>query len=295
MVKKVLSYGLALLLTVSLCGSNVSAEDTENVLVERIRGALAGNDPGLALSEAQDAVRQYPNSAQLYQMLGSAQFRNGSKEDARAAFQRAVDLAPQDSINYFNLGRVELSLDHYAEVVTSLNTFLRFEPQDAAAHVLLGRAYYNLNETLLGIEQFKAALALDQTLPLAHFHLGYAAELALGNRDAAIEEFHKEMSINPGFYDPYWMSGDIEFDRGNLQPAETFFRNGIKVKPRAFQAHYGLGRVLSRRGRFEEAETEFLLALDEAPKKHRNALRSRALIPANEEIRGGRATICPRS
>src|ERR1043166_8196850 len=92
MVMKVLYCGLALLVTVSLCGSNASADDTENVLVEQIRAALAGNDLKLALSEAQEAVPQHPNSAPLYQMLGSVQLENGAKEDARAAFQRAIDL-----------------------------------------------------------------------------------------------------------------------------------------------------------------------------------------------------------
>ena len=75
--------------------------------------ALGGNDLSLALSEAQDAVHQYPNSAQLYQMLGSAQFRNGSKEDARAAFQRAT-IFGLNTHQLLQSGAVELSLDHYA-------------------------------------------------------------------------------------------------------------------------------------------------------------------------------------
>src|SRR5271154_6697781 len=137
--------GLAAVFALSLCVLRATAEDTENALAQQIVAALVSNDLDLALSKAKGAVRQYPQSAQMYQLLGGVQFKRGAKEDARAAFQRAIDLAPQDSINYFNLARVELSLDHYAEVVSTLKIFLRSEPQDAAAHVLLGRAYHNLN------------------------------------------------------------------------------------------------------------------------------------------------------
>jgi superkiller protein 3 len=247
-----------------VCAVVCVAETTESAWVLQVRSALVRNDLQSAIQDARRGIQQYPGSVALYQLLGGALFRSGASQDARAAFQKAIDLAPQEPLNYFNLARVDLSLNRFDDVVMSLTTFLKSDPRDAEAHVLLGRAYHNLNKTLLGIEQFQAGLAIDDRLPLAHFHLGYAL-LSLGNSEAALVEFRKEMAISPGFDTPHWMAGDIEVGRGNLKAAEDLYRKAVALNPRVFQPHYGLGRVLSRSFRPTEAETEFQTALQYSP------------------------------
>ncbi|MGH9543659.1 MAG: tetratricopeptide repeat protein [Terriglobales bacterium] len=265
--KKLFASSLILVSLICACVVSMAArQNGESELAASIRAKLEAGQFDSAVSESRSAVARYPASFAIYQLLGSALFKKGEKEESRSAFQRAIQLAPSASVNYFNLARVDLSLNRLPEAVTSLETFLRFEPRDAAAHVLLGRAYHNLNQTLPGIEQFKAALAIDPTLPLAHFHLGYA-ELALGDRATAMAEFEAEIKVNPDFADPYWMMGNIEFDRGNLDAAETLFVRAIARKAESFSAHYGLARVLARMGKGLEAEAEFRKALADEPNR----------------------------
>src|SRR5258708_38307102 len=63
------------------------------------------------------------------------------------------------------------------------------------------------------------------------------------------------------------MMGNIEFDRGNLDAAETLFSKAIDRKSESFAAHYGLARVLTRRGKGLEAEAEFRKALADEPNR----------------------------
>lgn len=238
---------------------------SEQALEDRIGQEITLGHVGLAYEEAREAVKHYPNSSLLQQLLGVAQFKKGLNDEARQAFRRAIELDPSLPQNYYNLALVDLSQQKYDGAAASLEKFLRFDPSDAAeAHLLLGRAYQNLNRTEPAIEQFRQALALSPRLPLAHYHLGFAYQ-SQGNRTAAVEEFQKEMQDNPGFCDVYWLAGNIELERGDLDLAEDLFRKGIRIQPQSFATLYGLARVFLARQRLPDAETQLLKALEQNP------------------------------
>src|SRR5437016_7562807 len=158
------------------------AQDSEQSLEDGIRDKVKAGRIDAALDQARLAVGQYPNSSTLYQLLGAALFKKGLNEDARTAFRRAIELDPSIPQNYYNLALVNLAEKQYTRAVTPLETYLQLDPQNAEAHLLLGRAYHNLNQTVPAIRQFKRSLALAPELPLAHYHLGYAYQ-SQGNLD----------------------------------------------------------------------------------------------------------------
>ena len=240
------------------------AQDSEQSLEDRIRSKVEAGQIDAALDQARLAVGQYPNSSTLYQLLGVALFKKGLNEDARTAFRRAIELDPSVPQNYYDLALVNLSEKQYARAVGPLEAFLRLDPNNAEAHLLLGRAYHNLNRTVPALEQFKKALTLGPQLPLAHYHLGYAYQ-SQGNRQAAFDEFKKEIELNPNFYDSYWLAGNIELERGKLEAAEDFYGKGIRLKPEGFQAHYGMGRARLAKKQVAAAETELRRALELKP------------------------------
>jgi tetratricopeptide (TPR) repeat protein len=245
-------------------GAVLPAQESEKALVEQISLTFEAGQIDAALQRARAAIAQYPRSATLHQLLGAALFKKGLNSEARAAFRRAIELAPNVPQNYFNLALVDLSENKYPDAVKSLEAFLRFEPANAQARVLLGRAYHNLNRTLPAIEQFQKALELAPQLPLIHYHLGYAYQ-SQGNLKAALEEFRKEIHSNPAFHEPYWLAGNIELGQGDLDAAGDSFRKGIELRPQAYQGHYGLARVLIARKQLQEAEIELKKAVELNP------------------------------
>ena len=240
------------------------AQDSEQSLEDRIRSEVEAGQIDAALDQARLAVGQYPNSSTLYQLLAVALFKKGLNEDARTAFRRAIELDPSVPQNYYDLALVNLSEKQYARAVGPLEAFLRLDPNNAEAHLLLGRAYHNLNRTVPALEQFKKALTLGPQLPLAHYHLGYAYQ-SQGNQKSALDEFKKEIELNPNFYDSYWLAGNIELERGKLEAAEDFYGKGIRLKPEGFQAHYGMGRALLAKKQAAAAATELRRALELKP------------------------------
>ena len=261
--------GLAVALAAVLCcgvARRAWAQASEDALRDEIAAKLQAGQTKAAVEQAKVAVEQYPRSPFLYQLLGAGLFKQGVDEEARKAFGRAIELDPSVPQTYFDLALVTLSEKRYGDAAAALETYLHLNPGDARAHMLLGRAYHNLNRTMPAIQQFHRALLLAPSLPLAHYHLGYAYQ-SQGNSKAALEEFLKEIENNPGFYDSYFLAGDIELNQGHLQRAEELFRKGIGVKPAAYQAHYGLARVMLQNKQPQEAVTELKKALENVPKK----------------------------
>jgi tetratricopeptide (TPR) repeat protein len=257
---------LLALLVCLLClpAAELRAQGSEESLADQIRANLEAGRLDAALDQARSAVGQYARSSELQQLLGVILFKKGLNEEARGAFRRAIACDPNLPQNYFDLALVDLAEKRYPDAASSLATYLRFDPGNAQAHLLLGRAYHNQNQTMPAIEQFKKALALQPALPLAHYHLGFAFQ-SLGNLPAALDEYYQEMQINPQFPEAYWLGGNIELEHGNGEAAEKLFREGIRLMPQAYQPHYGLARVYLARKQFADAEAELSTALRAKP------------------------------
>jgi len=220
---------------------------------ERIRAAIQAGRIDAAIADARQGVAQFPQSSELHQLLGAALFKKGLNAEAREVFRRAIELDSEVPQNYYNLALVELSEKKYPEATRLLEAFLKLDPGNALARVMLGRAYHNQNRTAPAIEQFKLALELAPQVPLTHYHLGYAHQ-SQGNLTAALAEYEQEIKLNPGFFEPYHLAGNIQLGRGNLDAAESLFRKGIALRPQGVQALYGLARVLQERGNLAGAE-----------------------------------------
>lgn len=240
--------------------ADASSAQTPDDYQTQIESALAAGRLDAAEALARQATRAYPHSAEAYQLLGVVLFKKQSKDEARQAFQRSIELDSRLPDTYYDMALLELSENKYSEAVKPLETFVRLEPSQAEAHLLLGRAYHNLNRTMPAIAEFKKALELSPRLPLGHYHLGVAYQ-SQGKLTAALEEYRQEMELNPGFPESYWLAGNIELDRGESTTAEPLFRKAIALKPQAIPAHYGLARVLVAQNRLDAAETELKAVL----------------------------------
>ena len=238
-----------------LCAQISEAEFEDRIAAELSSGRLQD-----AIADARRAAAQYPRSSAIQQMLGAGLFKNGQKDEARVAFRRAIELDPKIPDNYYDLALLELSDNRLRDAAPLLEKYLTLRPDNAQAHLLLGRAEHNLNETIPAIAQFKKALELAPDLPLAHYHLGFAYQ-SQGDLKAALEEFKKEIEITPTFYDSYWLAGDIELDEGDLDGAAELFRRALALRSGGFEAHYGLARVLMAQKKWAEAEAELQKAV----------------------------------
>lgn len=240
------------------------AQESQDSLGDAITADLQAGRLNAALEKAQIAVGQYPQSSHLQQLLGVVLFKRGKNEEARTAFRHAIEYDPTVPENYFDLAMVDLAENRFPEAAHRLESYLQIDPMNAQAHLLLGRAYHNANQTALAIAQFQKALSLDPALPLAHYHLGFAYQ-SMGNLTGALQQYNLEIQVNPDFPIAHWLAGNIELEHGKLPEAEKLFEEAIHLKPQAYEPHYGLARIYAEQKQFPQAQAEFAAALKSDP------------------------------
>ncbi|HXJ14455.1 MAG TPA: tetratricopeptide repeat protein [Candidatus Limnocylindrales bacterium] len=94
-----------------------------------------------AAAELADAERKLGAKFLLSYFRGLALARAAKPEEALAAFQRAVQLDPNNSEAHANLGKTQLTLGRAKEAIPELLEALRLEPGNSQAKRLLSQAY----------------------------------------------------------------------------------------------------------------------------------------------------------
>ena len=178
----------------------------------------------LAAKRAEEALRRFPDSWRLHQLLGLAQIRQQHFLDAAASYGRASELAPESADARFGWivalwasGQADQALD------AALRGIQQF-PSDAALRLQLGRMrleqheWGDLQASRLAQARLLEAVALDPELAEAHYELGMLA-----------------------------------LRQGELAEALARLEAATEAAPSSRSAHYALARCLRQLGRSEEA------------------------------------------
>jgi tetratricopeptide (TPR) repeat protein len=97
--------------------------------------------PQEAATELADAEKKLGPAFLLSYFQGLALARGAKPEEALAAFQQAVQLAPKNAEAHVNLGKTQLALGHPNEAIPELREALRLDPGNTQAKRLLSQAY----------------------------------------------------------------------------------------------------------------------------------------------------------
>ena len=118
--------------------------------------------PNVVLQEALDlakkAVRLDPSLASAHGELGYIYMRFGEYDLAKSELQKAIDLNPNDYVNYRHMGAVLLYSGHPEEALDWLKKEFEFDPDiSAGGYMNIGIAYYLKGDTDRAIHWLKQA------------------------------------------------------------------------------------------------------------------------------------------
>ena len=131
--------GIALVLAVLLLvgGTVVATEMQRNspqAHLLRAQQALEREDWAAAAAALEQALQQDPASADasLYFNLGLARNYLEQPRQAAAAYEKALELEPQDSSSHWNLGLTYIELEQYRQALSHFETYLALNPEAIA-------------------------------------------------------------------------------------------------------------------------------------------------------------------
>jgi|GEM_PF-3810033 len=119
--------------------------------------------------------------------------------EAAEALREALVKSPNDETVLLALSQALFELKDFASAISYLKTAVQNASSiNAVPAIMLGYAYYKIDELGLAREAISNALKIDSKHPAAHYYMGLV-ELKSGNIDYATDNFEEVISEKPTF------------------------------------------------------------------------------------------------
>ena len=198
--------------------------------------------PAAALIRLREALAEFPRSSRLWLALGIAQQADGKSDDARASFERALELDPASAPVLAYLGAARAERGQYEEAAGFYERAAAAAPNQAVPHYLAADALLKTTE----VDEARVSR-----------HLARAVEL------------------DPGFAPAHLALAKLYARTERFAEAAAEFERVVQLDPSSAEAHYQLGRVYVRLKRADDARRamDAFKQLSEAKKERRETDR----------------------
>ena len=266
--------------------------------IDQIIGLYNQGQLEQTVSLAENLAKKYPSALILYDILGAAYIGLGNANEAIASYQKALQLKPNHTDAYNNMGMVLYEQCRFNEAIESYRKTVALEPSFADAHYNLGNALKHSGQLNKAIESYKNSLAINPNDAQVLNNYGHALK-DYGEFDQAIKAFKRAIGINPDLTDAkinldsaFEQKNDLEktitdyariakleigsaeilnftgtllFNKGYTSAALDRYKTALKIKPDFAGANSNIGMVLMEKGELEAALKSFKRALKIKP------------------------------
>jgi tetratricopeptide (TPR) repeat protein len=163
-----------------------------------------------AIAAYQRAIELDPEDAAPHNGLGIVYRAQGRHEEAIAAYQRAIALDPEDADYHNNLGIAYQHAGRYEEAIAAYQRAIELDPEYAVPRVGLAGVYRHIGDTDASsrhVEQSRRLLAPDD------YYNKACIESIAGNADAALKYLAKALERAPGMQNWARRDPDLAFIR----------------------------------------------------------------------------------
>ena len=239
--------------TVLLAEGDVQAAATELELAHKLDPKDTTAILGLAMAYSQ--LREYEQSAAMFQLLAKLQSRAESKTGELHLSTQAVIAWASALAATAQPAAAQEKLEH------ALNT----SPNDAALHDALGALLAQQQQYDKATSEFQRAIALDAALAPAHYHLG-SVFLNQNDPPSAVKELRQASTLNPANIEYMLQFGRALRESGQVDAAIDVFRRATALDTASIDAKYELALALQASGNFQDALPLFQQVATARPK-----------------------------
>ncbi|WP_161973814.1 tetratricopeptide repeat protein [Hwanghaeella grinnelliae] len=176
------------------------------------------------------AARDLGDHAELWKCLGAVRHHRGDSANAAAAFQKAVDLAPDDAGAWSSLGLMLATADRSGEAIAALRKALEIDPGQTAAARNLGLSLMKSGKPAEARDVYRTLAA---QLPNDADVLGWLghASAAADDIDTAYAAYKRSLQIQPGNQNLELTLALVERDLGLFPASRSRFDRLLAARP----------------------------------------------------------------
>lgn len=217
-----------------------------------------------ALYAFEKAVQLKPNDVNAHINFGIALLDAGRIETALHSFERALSIQPNSVSALNHVAATLSSVGRYNEALICYQRVVSLKPQQVKAHRNLANAFF-------GAGRFHEAIASYQRV-LEMLPADYEANLNIGNSFRAVQKledalrhFQRALEARQDAAASHIGVATVLRLQGKADKAEQYCRDTVARYPGNARLQAVLGQALSDLGRFEEAEEVFMALIDKEP------------------------------
>ncbi|MCK4602687.1 MAG: tetratricopeptide repeat protein [Phycisphaerae bacterium] len=209
---------------------------------------------GEAVTAFERVIEIWPENIEVRMALAEAKQSLGRHEEALEAFQELVSLRGPDLALWYRMGDVYRALGKQDEAVDAYKKALQMQLATSRKGVEPAQTLMVLGDTYAHFGRFEEALAAytDAHEPDAAWpapYCGMGDVLAkLGRADEAMASFRKALEADDTWEDAYRGIGDLHAAAGRTDDALAAYRKAIDINPHFAAAHLDMGKLLAATG-----------------------------------------------
>jgi tetratricopeptide (TPR) repeat protein len=214
-----------------------------------------------AVSAVASRVKEQPNWAAGYDVLGQLCILNGQPGEGEKHLRKAVELDPKLTSAWINLSEALRSTGNLDAAVNVLRDVAQREQKFSGVHVRLGQIYEQRNDPAQAKAAYQKALAVNQDDVIAKNNLAWLLAEQGGNIDVALrlaQEAKQVVPDDPSISDTL---GWIYVKKQSFGNAIQHLKVSVEKNPKKAIYHYHLGVALFRNGQKAEAKQSLETAL----------------------------------
>jgi tetratricopeptide (TPR) repeat protein len=163
--------------------------------------------------------------AQADQLLSA-----GRIEESLAILGGLLRDYPQEAWAYVLVGRAQLEQGDFAAAADALRQALQLAPESPQAHFYLGVALHRQGDVSGALSSFRRAVECEPAFAVAHYNIG-SCLIELGDADQAMNHLRTALRCRPDYAPAHEDLGLLLADSGEMREAIVHLREAIRLNP----------------------------------------------------------------
>jgi tetratricopeptide (TPR) repeat protein len=245
-----------LAIAAELCRRSLLLEDSSDTRLQLAIIYMQARQVDDALREATKVVEADPKSAAAWNLAGKLWLMKKDYRQTAVALDRSLSLQPDMEVAY-TMATALLRLKEASKAAAVFQKMYEASGDNAALHVLTGRAYQDAELNEDAEREYRAAIEKDAKRSRGHYFLGlfYLEKNGWVPTPEAREQFEAEVRLNPSdFFGNYFM-GYLTWEAKQYAASDGYLKIAAQAKPEWPEPYLYMGLNAYGEGANQQAES----------------------------------------